>query len=104
MSEAHDPHAHHGPNVKAYFAVFGALSVFTLVSFVVNGTIGKTNPMASAGIIMVVAVIKAVLVAMIFMHLKWDFNRLYFLIFPVFILATMMMIVLLPDIFFAWKH
>jgi caa(3)-type oxidase subunit IV len=103
MSEAHDPHAHHGPNVMAYFAVFGALAVCTALSFLVNKFFPPPN-MTGAGIIMVVAVIKAVLVAMIFMHLKWDWGRLYFLIFPVFILATMMMVVLLPDLFYAWKH
>ena len=32
-----DAHAHHGPDtIKPYLVVFGALSVFTLVSFVVN--------------------------------------------------------------------
>ena len=106
MSQAHDPHGHHGPNVKAYLIVFGALSVFTTLSFVFNtlANQGVITHMTSAGFILLIAVIKAVLVAMIFMHLKWDFSRLYFLIFPVFILATMMMIVLLPDIFFAWRH
>jgi hypothetical protein len=37
---------------------------------------------------------------MYFMHLKWDWKFLYFLIIPVFIMGTMMMTVLLPDIFF----
>jgi hypothetical protein len=38
------------------------------------------------------------------MHLKWDWGRLYFLIIPVFILGAMMMMVLLPDLVFAWTR
>jgi cytochrome c oxidase subunit 4 len=85
-----------GPNLQTYFAVFGALCVCTALSFVANWLMGQT--VGSMMIILFVAVIKAALVAAIFMHLKFDWSRLYFLIFPVAILAVMMMIVLLPDI------
>ena len=34
---------------------------------------------------------------MYFMHLKYDWDKLYFLVFPVVILTVMMVIVLLPD-------
>ena len=52
MSEAHDPHAHHGPNVKAYLIVFAALSVFTTLSFVFNtlANQGVITHMTSAAI------------------------------------------------------
>jgi caa(3)-type oxidase subunit IV len=102
----HGDHGHgehgHGPNVRAYFMVFGALAVCTLLSFVVNAIFPPPH-MTGAGIIMIVAVIKATLVGMIFMHLKWDWSKLYFLIVPSFILGEMMMIVLLPDILLAWR-
>lgn len=101
-----DAHEHHGPNVKAYFTVFGALSVFTLLSFVFNTLANKgvISHMQSAAFIMGIAVIKAVLVAVIFMHLKWDWTRLYFIICPLFILATMMVIVLMPDLVLYWRN
>jgi caa(3)-type oxidase subunit IV len=101
MAEAHEP-GHHGPNLQAYLTVFGALAICTLLSFAVNAALGQN--VRSASIIMIVAVIKATLVAMIFMHLKWDWSRLYFLIIPAFILGTMMMFVLMPDIVFAWRR
>jgi len=106
MTEAHDPHAGHGPNVKVYFAVFGALAVCTALSFVFNWLAREEHitHLTSAGIIMAIAVLKAVLVAMIFMHLKWDWTRVYFVICPLFILATMMVIVLMPDLLLAWQH
>ena len=55
-------------------------------------------------IILGVAVVKAALVGYIFMHLVSDWRKLYFMIFPAFILGAMMMIVLLPDIVLAWQH
>src|SRR5262245_60864979 len=104
MTDPHEPGAHHGPNVKAYLIIFGALAIFTALSFIINWCERQfgLNVHTGAAMIMVIAVIKAVCVAMYFMHLKWDFSRLYFLIFPVFILATMMMIVLMPDLVFGW--
>jgi cytochrome c oxidase subunit 4 len=103
MADAHDvvtgPHggeAHIGPTFNTYLAVFGALAVFTLLSFLVNLVFGQHN-VAGAGIILVVAVCKAVLVAMFFMHLKFDWPKLYFIVVPLLILTVMMVIVLLPD-------
>ena len=102
MTDAHAPEAHHGPNVQAYFVVFGALAVFTAISFIVNGIFGAGSHTGMA-IILGVAVIKACLVGVIFMHLKWDWRKLYFMIVPAFILGAMMMMVLLPDIVITWK-
>jgi caa(3)-type oxidase subunit IV len=93
----------HGAVFKAYVTVFIALSVFTAVSFVVNQIFG-IGSQTGAAIIMIVAVIKACLVGLIFMHLKWDWYKLYFMIVPAFIIGTMMIIVLLPDIVLAWNH
>jgi hypothetical protein len=56
------------------------------------------------GLIMIVSVVKATLVALIFMHLKFDWGRLYFLVIPVLILGVMMMVVLLPDIVIGWHY
>jgi len=90
----------HGPTLNAYLMVFGALCVFTAVSFVVNLILGIGSHTGMA-IIMAVAVVKATLVAMFFMHLKFEWFKLYFLIVPVMILCVMMILVLLPDIVFS---
>ncbi len=55
-------------------------------------------------LILGVAIIKATLVAWIFMHLKWDWRLLYYLIIPAFILGAMMMVVLMPDILLGPLH
>jgi len=101
---AHD-HAHSG-SLGSYIAVFVALSVFTLVSFAANWMVQKGSMTTTTAFVIIlgVATIKAVLVAMIFMHLKWDWKRLYFMIAPAFILAPFLIMALLPDIVLAWKQ
>jgi caa(3)-type oxidase subunit IV len=103
---------HHGNVFKIYMVVAVVLSVATATSFLFNWL---ARPVADGGaevigrfvafaLILSVAIVKATLVGMYFMHLKWDWKLLYFLIIPVFIMGTMMMVVLLPDIFFGPNH
>jgi cytochrome c oxidase subunit 4 len=100
MTDTHGSGEHHGPGVQAYMVVFGALAVFTAISFVVNWALGQNT--TSMLIILAVAVVKAILVGLYFMHLVVDWGRLYYLIFPTFILAAMFITVLLPDIVLVW--
>src|SRR5207244_4376020 len=102
MTNAHDSEHHAGPSVQAYLVVFGALSVFTGISFLVNAIFGRGH--LGLMIILAVAVCKAVLVGTYFMHLILDWPKLYYLIFPTFILGSMFLVVLLPDIVLAWPH
>lgn len=72
-SHAHDEHGHHdGPHVTPlpiYFAVFGALLVLTVVTvWIAQFDFGAAN----TAIAMLVATVKATLVAAIFMHLLYD--------------------------------
>lgn len=105
-THTHDAHDHHGPDVKTYMVIFGALVVFTALSFLFNwlanrGVITHTTSFLA---ILTVAVIKATLVAMFFMHLKFDWGRVYFIVIPVMVLCVMMMIILLPDIVLGWTE
>jgi caa(3)-type oxidase subunit IV len=107
-SAGHGPnHATHpGPDFKLYLVIAAALAGFTAISFIVNLLVHMKafTPFVGFLIILSVAVCKAVLVGMFFMHIKYDWPLLYFMLVPAFILATMMMIVLLPDIVIAWHH
>jgi caa(3)-type oxidase subunit IV len=104
-TEADNPDAHNGTLVRAYLLIFLALAIFTLVSFIANYAAHEEQKWISTQtaftIILGVAIIKAILVAMFFMHLKFDWGRVYFMIVPVLILGVMMMMVLLPDIVLA---
>ena len=107
-AHAPDDHGDHGAHVRDYFRVFIALAVFTLGSFLANYFAAGEHPWISKFfsffIIMAIAVVKAGLVGWVFMHLMADWRKLYFMIFPAFILGAMMMMVLLPDIVLAWQH
>ena len=102
-----DTHAHHGPDtIKPYLVVFGALSVFTAVSYVFKSLVRAGSVAAMTGFIVIlsVAVVKALLVCAYFMHLKWDWSRLYFLIIPAMVLAPFLVFALLPDLVFYWHN
>ena len=98
---SHDEHA----LFRSYMIIFAALCGFTLISFVANELVRAhvISPMVSLTIIMVVAVIKAGCVAYIFMHLKWDWGKVYCIMIPVLVMAVMMIIVFLPDGVLTWR-
>ena len=106
MTDHSDTHGHAGPTIRTYLVIFGALLVFTVVSFAVNVAERQEMVTRATGfvIILSVAVCKALLVAMYFMHLMFDWKRLYFMIIPVMVLGVMMIVVLLPDIVLGWHH
>src|SRR5581483_11939305 len=100
MSDSHAV-AHAGPNVRTYFAVFVALSIFTAVSFAFYEYLPRDT---SFVLILLVAICKALLVGTFFMHLIVDWPKVYYLIIPAFILGALLCVVLLPDIVLAWHH
>jgi cytochrome c oxidase subunit IV len=65
----HEPHVHGGP--KLYGAILGALLFLTVVT-VGASTINFGSSMANVIIAMLIASLKASLVALFFMHLRWD--------------------------------
>lgn len=68
VPDFHEVHEHVSP-MKTYYAVFGALLVLTGLTYAVSYM--NLGP-ASLFVAMVVATIKATLVCMYFMHLKYD--------------------------------
>jgi cytochrome c oxidase subunit 4 len=105
-AEIHAGHEAHGPSLKTYFVIFGALTCFTLISFVANYFAHQhvISHFTSFAIILGVAVCKATLVGMYFMHLVVDWGKVFIIIVPALILGPMLMIVLLPDIVLAWRN
>ena len=97
MADAHEAHHPH-PN---YWAVFGILVVLTAVSFFTVSAWWPLSHEAGHNLVMVVAVCKAVLVAMFFMHLKFDWFKVYMMVVPALILGTVLVCALLPDITFS---
>ena len=94
-----DAHAGHGPTLVSYLVVGLALSVFTIVSFVVNGLVKSEKLAIHAGfaIILGVAIVKATLVGAYFMHLKFERFSLFLTLFPMLILCILLMFISMPD-------
>jgi caa(3)-type oxidase subunit IV len=101
---AHDAHAHEGHiSDKTFIKVFVGLLIFTAISFLANQLLGAKFAVVSFLIIGTVAVCKAFLVVVFFMHLKIDWRKVFMFLVPICILAPMMIIVLWPDIVLAWR-
>lgn len=105
-ADAHDAGHHNGKMLILYLVIGLALSIFTITSFWVYGAVraGQMEDTTGFIVILLVAVIKALLVAAVFMHLMFDWGRVYFMIIPALILGSLLVIVLLPDIVLAWRH
>ena len=89
---AHDPHR---PNVKLYVGVFAALMVCTLLTVAVS-KLHLPRPQAIA-LGLSIALVKAALVAAIFMHL-WGENKLIFKV--LYVVAFFAAILIIPMIDF----
>lgn len=84
-----------------YWLVFIALCVCTAMSFLFNIALGGA---LSAALISIVAVIKAALVVMIFMHLKFDWAKVAAIMVPVLIMCVMTVIILSIDQAIVWHE
>jgi caa(3)-type oxidase subunit IV len=99
MTESHEAH---GATQKTYLLTFLVLCILTGVSFwTVSEDYWPLTKTAGHNLVMVVAVCKAILVAMFFMHLKYDWFKVYFMIVGALILGTILLCALLPDITFS---
>ena len=107
---AHGQHAaeHHESHggTGLYLAVTGALMVLTLGSFLTYWEgFRETVPLQARWLFMMaVAVTKACLVMLFFMHLKWEANWKYVLTIPSIIMAIFLMAALVPDVGLRTHH
>jgi cytochrome c oxidase subunit 4 len=85
--------AHHHPN---YIAVW-----YWLIGLALGSVLVSTLPLPHTWItviIFAVALVKAVLVALYFMHLKFERRLIYCLVFSPLLLFAILLLVLFPDI------
>lgn len=89
-------HADHG---QLYKSVFGALCIFTGLSWAADELKGLfPNEATLAIVVLVVATFKALAVMLFFMHLKFERAWKYVLLGPTVILAIGLPLALLPDV------
>ena len=95
--EAHghsEPMPHHHVN---YFLIFGCLLVLTAVT-VGAAFIHFGNELITVGIALLIAFVKATLVARFFMHLKFEGKLIYLILFAPLALCVILVVALIPDI------
>jgi cytochrome c oxidase subunit 4 len=85
-TEAHAP----------YWKVWFALLILTLIEYFYASAFKNLFAILLIGLLFW-AVVKAGLVGWFFMHLKFEGNWVYILIVPAFVLATLLVLALLPD-------
>src|SRR5215210_5148398 len=93
-------HEHAESHVKTYLKVFVVLLVFTVLEYFYAKFASRFQFHIALLILglMTLAVTKAVLVAMYFMHLKFEGRWVYLMLVPAGILATVFIVALAPDI------
>jgi cytochrome c oxidase subunit 4 len=91
IAEEHAAEAH-----APYLKVWAWLAVLTALEYFYAMGLSKLFIVLISGLL-VLAVIKAGLVGWFFMHLKFEGNWVYILIVPAFVLATILVMALLPD-------
>jgi cytochrome c oxidase subunit 4 len=91
-------HGHAG--VGKYIAVFFALLVLTLISFLVGNseTLRHNSPGAMWAMMMAVSCAKAMLVILFFMHMLWEANWKYVLTIPSAMMSMFLLLMLVPDV------
>ena len=90
MAESHAEH--HGPS---YMAIFWYLAVLTVVEI---GVIFLPIPKVAIAVLLVsMASAKAILVALYFMHLRFETKTLGYIALTPVVIAVLLVLVLLPD-------
>ena len=63
--------AHHGPDVKSYLVIFGALSVFTAISFVVNEFVRHDTISATTGMLLILGYVASIVASHVLHHMPF---------------------------------
>ena len=100
MSSTAAAHGHEGAPVshdRAYWKVFAALGVFTVVELAIPGILGGIRPLMIV-LLMLVATTKALLVAAYYMHLKFEQLGLWVMAASPLILVAVLILLIKADI------
>ena len=92
-------HEEHG-SMSTYVSVFIALLVCTVISVTVGSstTLREKTPGVMMAAMMAVSTVKAMLVILFFMHLKWEASWKYVLTIPCSIMSVFLVLMLIPDV------
>ena len=94
MADAHAAHADHAePN---YFAIMVVLTILTILEIFVPPMIA--DKLTAGSILVILAVVKALLVALYFMHLRYERTTLSVVALTPMVICVFLIVMLLPDL------
>ncbi len=92
-AHGHDQSGH----IRTYWKVFTSLAIFTAIEYFYAQIFASSFAVLVLGL-MTWAIIKAVLVGLYFMHLKYEGKWVYAMLVPAGVLACVLVLALTPDI------
>ena len=104
QSRMPEPEEPHGVSVPAphheipYGKVFAALMVLTVITVAIGIYLRFENEFVNVLLALLVACVKGSLVAMFFMHLKYEGKLIYLIFISPLILCVILIVALIPDI------
>ena len=98
LAEIDHVHGHdQSGHVKTYWKVFASLTIFTAIEYFYAHIFKDTMVVLILGL-MTWAIIKAALVGLYFMHLKYEGRWIFAMLVPTGLLGTVLVCALIPDI------
>src|SRR5687767_2841185 len=101
MPEPEEPHGVSEPmphHEIPYLKVFAALMVLTVITVAIGIYLRFENEFVNVLLALLVACVKGALVAMFFMHLKYEGKLIYLIFVSPLILCVVLVVALLPDV------
>ncbi len=101
MPEPEEPHGVSEPmphHEIPYLKVFAALMVLTIITVAIGIFLRFENEFVNVLLALLVAAVKGSLVAMYFMHLKYEGKLIYLIFIAPLVLCVILVVALLPDI------
>lgn len=102
-SRLHEPEEPHGVSVAMphheipYFKIFVALFVLTIITVAIGIYLRFPHEIVNVLLALAVASVKGALVALFFMHLKFEGKLIYMIFFVPLVLCVILVVALLPD-------
>jgi len=96
-------HGHHRPNYMAIFWWLLGLTIAELIAASIP--VGRAYPQMAKGILLVgMALSKAMLVAMYFMHLRFEKRTLGMIALTPLLICVFLLFMLMPDLLWLWRE
>src|SRR5262245_46677194 len=96
--EPHDVTRTHPHHPVPYLKIFGALVILTIITVLIGIALRFENEAVNVLLALLIAATKASLVALFFMHLKFEGKLIYMIFLVPLALCVLLVIALLPDI------